>query len=150
MTDYEKDGEVYVWEGSHNHRRCVRSCSRPWIQAPLCGSDGVTYKNRCKFNKARCLGKPSKVLKIAEKGACKQEKDQNGPIIGWMLLDTAADLASLKMVEPECPLMCSKGYKPVCASNDRTFSNECALNRHICQYPEDKLSKKGNGPCHTK
>merc|ERR1711979_102493 len=125
-----------VYEQPEKPRRCARSCFRPGIIAPLCGSDGVTYSNRCQFNKARCKARPSKILKITKKGPCEQSKDQNVPVFGWMVLDTAADLSDLssrKMDELECPTFCiGMIYKPVCASNNRTFLNECALKRYIC------------------
>ncbi|XP_067219091.1 ovoinhibitor-like isoform X2 [Chanodichthys erythropterus] len=76
----------------------------PRIYEPVCGSDGKTYSNECELCVANEASK-TKIL-IVKKGECDQslQPTKNSPII--------------------CPTI----YKPVCGSDGKTYSNECALN----------------------
>ena len=49
---------------------CLRRCTgRP--ASPICGVDGVTYKNRCQARRAACLN--GSAIPIAYRGPCRRE-----------------------------------------------------------------------------
>lgn len=85
--------------------------------APVCGTDGVTYPNRCT---ACCAKRKNKKLEIAYNGECD---------CGWV-------------DEPE---YCIALYDPVCGSDGKTYGNACeygiAYRKNPCLGPSTK------GPC---
>ncbi|EQC42563.1 hypothetical protein SDRG_00293, partial [Saprolegnia diclina VS20] len=89
----------------------------PMYYQPVCGSDRVTYSNKCELDVAAC-----KIpgLTMANATAC-----------GW---ETA-----------ECPRYCLEIYRPVCGSDGKTYSNECELNIAACKNPS--LTRARDGPC---
>lgn len=92
---------------------CV--CTR--IFDPVCGSDGITYSNDCRFN---CQQSKYIDLTISHLGECKTAE-----------------------AKPEC--ICTLEYDPVCGSNDKTYSNECEfICEHKINQT---LVLKSHGPC---
>ncbi|KAJ6668053.1 hypothetical protein lerEdw1_016374 [Lerista edwardsae] len=74
---------------------------------PVCGSDGVTYGNKCLF----CIAKRESGGKITikHKGTCEQ-KDECGQY-----------QEPRKGQAPQCP----RDYKPLCGSDGVTYPNKC-------------------------
>ena len=46
----------------------------------------------------------------------------------------------------ECIQTCSEDYKPVCGSDDKTYSNECEMNIKACNEKVE-LTVKHTGQC---
>uniref|UniRef100_A0A915Q4Z9 Kazal-like domain-containing protein n=1 Tax=Setaria digitata TaxID=48799 RepID=A0A915Q4Z9_9BILA len=119
---------------------------------PVCGTDGITYLNRCRFIKTKCHDNS---LLMAYKGECCTNKCEQhwAPVCDnrnvthlnlctfSMHNCTAArrDQQPLSIVSytacttEACSMECKQDDdQPVCGSNGVTYRNECELNIAIC------------------
>merc|ERR1719334_2244006 len=93
--------------------RCRETCDTPCSKdnQPVCASNGKTYSNECMFKIAACeANKKGEYLKIEKKGDCYKP--------------TPA---------ASCDTPCSKDNQLVCASNGKTYSNECMFKIAACE-----------------
>ncbi|KAK4299156.1 hypothetical protein Pmani_028549 [Petrolisthes manimaculis] len=109
--------KVFNGECGSPLRPCPDVCSSSF--APVCASDGVTYTNDCVLKATTCRN-PS--ITFVSSGSC----------------DSATSA-------PPCPTVCPATFRPVCGSNGRTYSNQCALNQASCRNPE--ITKRSEGEC---
>ncbi|DAZ99709.1 TPA: hypothetical protein N0F65_000887 [Lagenidium giganteum] len=106
---------VTVVLAEHNRPACT--CSRKY--KPVCGSNNVTYANKCLFEAAQFQ---SKQLTLAFEGQC-------------------TDVEATK----SCNHFCTRDYRPVCGSDNVTYSNKCVFKAAQCENKE--LALASEGPC---
>ncbi|KAF4521048.1 hypothetical protein B566_EDAN008120 [Ephemera danica] len=97
---------------------CPQSCVD--VRAPICGTDGKTYKSECELRRAACQAQ--EMISVAYKGdcdLCQHVQCQFG--------------ARCEAGECVCPTECGDSrMEPVCASNDHTYANECEMQKAAC------------------
>uniref|UniRef100_A0A2A4J2Y6 Kazal-like domain-containing protein n=1 Tax=Heliothis virescens TaxID=7102 RepID=A0A2A4J2Y6_HELVI len=107
-------------------------CRCGLIFNPVCGSDGVTYPNRCEFE-CEAAQDDSPQMRLEHLGPC-NAKD-NGP---------EEDDRLNMVVSKSC--LCAAVHKPVCANNHQTYANMCVLHCRAKKNPAIKFLQWGN--CH--
>ncbi|XP_064642356.1 agrin-like isoform X19 [Lineus longissimus] len=121
--------------------QCIEKCydygdsMNSW---PVCGVNGVDYKNLCELKKTSCL--QMKDIKVKYYGKCDPCKDYKcGPSEVCQIKDNREPFCS-------CRGICNSEFAPVCASDGRTYSNECIMNREACKA-QRKLHVVMTGEC---
>uniref|UniRef100_A0A1I8F0Q1 Kazal-like domain-containing protein n=3 Tax=Wuchereria bancrofti TaxID=6293 RepID=A0A1I8F0Q1_WUCBA len=120
---------------------------------PICGTDGITYVNRCRFIKTRCF---NKTLLAAYNGECCINRceqhwapicdNHNVTHLNLCMFNVQNCIATRRFGQSlhiasnaacsndACNMQCKpNNYQPVCASNGITYQNECELNNVICE-----------------
>nr|CDJ84915.1 Proteinase inhibitor I1 and Protease inhibitor domain containing protein [Haemonchus contortus] len=143
--------------------KCQEECSSN--EKPVCGSNFVTYKNLCYFNKERCKDESLSVLFYGRCEECLAKPcppvpqdatddhfvcDEDGftrtvcefQMLSCILERSISANMSIqhlgKCCEPD--LSCNVGiWPPVCGTDGRTYANKCALSVEDCRNSKLQL-----------
>ncbi|CAM9408644.1 follistatin-A-like isoform X1 [Lampetra fluviatilis] len=100
-------------------------------QQHVCGKDGVTYASVCNLRRATCL--LGKSIGVAYQGRCSKSKSCDDVLCGsgkkclWDPAEGGPHCA-------QCNDICrdAKRMEPVCATNNNTYPNACAMSNAAC------------------
>ncbi|KAL3662488.1 hypothetical protein V7S43_012343 [Phytophthora oleae] len=112
---------------SNTGANCPSAC--PEVYQPVCGSDGVTYSNKCFLNTADCNS--SSGITQASDGEC---------------ANTAPPSSTGYSASSECSKGCTRIYSPVCGSDGVTYSNDCVLSVAQCKSG-GAITQESKGQC---
>ncbi|CAB3989201.1 Kazal-type serine ase inhibitor 2 [Paramuricea clavata] len=106
-----------------NEGECKKACECNKVctfdYKPVCGSDSVTYPNKCGLEIATC--KSGGEISLAYEGECRKS-------------------------EQKCDKPCIRIYLPVCGSDGHTYPNSCVMKVEACRKNED-ISVEHKGEC---
>ena len=109
---------------------------------PVCGSDSQTYSNECQLRVAACQTKSD--ITVQSEGECGNDDGF------FLFLFSYPFFIFLRLIfsftAPECDIVCTAMYEPVCGSDSQTYSNECQLRVAACQTKSD-ITVQSQGEC---
>lgn len=117
--------------------KCITSASDP-PAVSVCGSDGRDYVSQCELLREACLS--NRTIKSRFSGHCDPCDHTDCPPHESCQLDESRN--------PQCRCLaaCEPVFRPVCASNGKTYMNDCVLRDEACKSNKS-LRLLYNGRC---
>ncbi|XP_062871868.1 agrin isoform X2 [Trichomycterus rosablanca] len=118
---------------------CPLSCERV-PKKVVCGSDGLDYPSECELNMKACS--TQKNIRLQHVGSCDPCREHQNSLSMMCVVNLLT-----KKVEKSAPASsCPPGNEPFCASDGRSYSSECQMQRTALQ--KDRVLKQVHSrPC---
>ena len=115
-------------ENQFEDEKCQQVCTYSNDDLPVCGDDGVMYPNECAFDHAVCKNSD---LRMLGDGKC-QEMESGDKSDDSNKFDDDSDNDN-NGKNNNCDMVCTKMYKPICGTDQKTYSNKCMMDMAACE-----------------
>ncbi|XP_060555156.1 ovomucoid-like [Ruditapes philippinarum] len=99
---------------------------------PTCGTNLVTYKNKCEFSRAHCADKS---IDLKHNGACTAADGTTPAPVNAAGSDVVFDFLCTSLSHMDCPADDDK----VCADDGYTYRNYCEFEKQKCTHRDLQL-----------
>ncbi|XP_059489125.1 agrin-like [Neocloeon triangulifer] len=95
----------------------------------VCGSDGINYANLCELRRSACTKNEDIGVKFYGKcDPCTHHVCES---------PSECHLDEERNPVCKCSELCPLELSPICASDGKTYINECSLRQHACRFKQD-------------
>lgn len=115
-------------ENQFEDEKCQQVCTYSNDDLPVCGDDGVMYQNECAFDLAVCKYSD---LRMLGDGKCEEMESDDKSDDSNEFDDDSDDDNNGK--NNNCDMVCTKMYKPICGTDQKTYSNKCMMDMAACE-----------------
>ncbi|KAK8723654.1 hypothetical protein OTU49_011479 [Cherax quadricarinatus] len=138
-------GFVLVADGAcEGDKNCQKDCGETY--QPVCGTNGVTYNNKCELSIASCV---NSTIGQRSEGICAVSSSLPTIISGTKPFLPTLGQPAIIVSAVSCLDTCTPGFRPVCGSDGVVYGSDCRLNLARCRTNNPTLVKRSDGVCNT-
>ncbi|XP_045211212.2 agrin-like [Mercenaria mercenaria] len=144
LTNVKPASQLGTSGATYLRDKCSSPCQSTG-ELLICGTDGITYQNKCDFAQAQCKYQANnKQLDVDYLGACRTTDVKPATQLGTG--------GSTSLISDKCNMNCDSTERyPICGTDRTTYQNKCFFYQAMCvkQASGERLDFAHEGACIT-